>query len=126
MDRTSFTAEFLFRASPTIIYKFLTTPDCLIRWFCEECKVVDGKYYFEWDGSEEIAEVLEDVENELLRLQWEEFEDEDEYLEFKLKRSPVTNETILEITAFCDDDEVDTEKEVWAAQMEDLRRATGG
>lgn len=123
MDRTSFTAEFLFRASTNIIYKFLTTPDCLIRWFCDECRVVDGRYYFEWSGSEESAQVLEDIENQVLRLQWENYEDE--YLEFKIESSPITNETILEITAFCDDDEVDTEKEIWASQMEDLRRATG-
>lgn len=126
MERISFKSEFLFRASPTIIYKFLTTPDCLIRWFCDDCNVVDGRYTFEWDGEEEVAIVLEDVENEQLKLEWEEYEDGGEYLDFQLGRSEVTGETILEITAFCDADELEQEKQFWATQMEGLRRATGG
>lgn len=126
MDRVSFTMEFLFRASPTIIYKFLTTPDCLIRWFCDDCNVVDGRFTFEWDGEEEEATALEDIENEHLRLEWDEFEGEEEYLDFKISRSEVTGETILEITAFCDSDEVEQEQQFWATQMEALGRATGG
>jgi len=126
MDRVSFSMEFLFRASPTIVYKFLTTPDCLIRWFCDDCNVVGEKFTFEWDGEEEIAMVLEDLENERLTLEWEEFEGEGEYLDFKLGRSEVTGETTLLITAFCDDDEVEQEKQFWVTQMDALKRATGG
>jgi uncharacterized protein YndB with AHSA1/START domain len=126
MDRTSFKLEFLFRASPTIVYKFLSTPDCLIRWFCDECKVIDNKYIFDWDGSEEEATIKEDIENERLTLEWDEFEGEGEYLDFKLSRSEVTGETILEITAFCDTDEVEQEEQFWNTQMKELARATGG
>lgn len=126
MKRVFFKMEFLFRASPTIIYKFLTTPDCLIRWFCDDCNVVDGRFTFEWDGEGEEAIVLEDVENEHLKLEWEEFEGEEEYLDFKISRSEVTGETILEITAFCDADEVEQEQQFWSTQMEALGRATGG
>jgi len=126
MDRVSFSLEFLFKASPTIMYKFLTTPDCLIRWFCDDCSVVDKTFTFEWEGAEEIAYVIEDVENEKLTLEWAEFEGEGEHLDFNLGRSEVTGETILEITAFCDEDEVDEEKQFWTTQMEALKRATGG
>ena len=58
--------------------------------------------------------------------EWEEAEGSDEYLDFKIGRSEVTDETILTITTFCDDDEVDQEKQYWATLMEELRRATGG
>lgn len=126
MDRVSFTMEFLFRASTTIIYKFLTTPDCLIRWFCDDCNVVDKRFVFEWDGEEEEAIILEDIENEQLRLEWEEYEGEGEYLDYQISRSEVTGETILLITAFCDEDEVEQEKQFWSTQMDALRRATGG
>ena len=124
MSRTKFTSEFLFRASPTIVYTFLTTPDCLTRWFCDDCNLVDEAYHFEWEGNEEIAFLLEQSEDSFLKLQWEDFDTE--YIEFKLSRSEVTGETILEITAFCDDDEVEEEQEFWATQMVALKRATGG
>lgn len=126
MERVSFTAEFLFKASPAIIYKFLTSADCIIRWFCDECKIIDGRYSFVWDGNVEEAIVLEDREDECLRLQWDDAESDEEYLEFNLGRSEVTGETIVKITAFCDDDEVEEEKQFWSTQMDALHRATGG
>lgn len=125
MKRVSFQMEFLFRASPTILYKFLTTPACLVRWFCDAVDVKEDEYVFEWSGYEEVALVIDDIEEERLRFQWEEAAD-NEYLEFRLDISPVTNETILSITDFCDEDEVDDQKKLWANQVENLRRETGG
>ena len=118
--------EFLFRQSPTILYKFLTTPDCLIRWFCDEADITEDKFTYTWDGAEEIAYLIDDIEDERLRFKWEDAETDDEYLEFRLSKSPVTGETILDLTAYCDDDEVDEEKQLWETQMEKLKRATGG
>ncbi len=126
MDRVKLNLEFLFRASPTILYKFFTTPSCLIRWFCDEVDIDSDVFTFVWSGSEEAASVVDEVENELIRFQWEEAEDEKEYLEFKITKSPVTGETILEITDFCDEDEVDDQKQYWKNLMKRLRVETGG
>ena len=125
MERTSFDIEFLFRASPTILYKFLTTPSCLVRWFCDQVDIQGDVFSFEWDGAEEKATIVDDIEDERIRFQWEEADD-NEYLEFRMEVSPVTNETILYITDFCDADDVDEEKDLWATQMDKLRRETGG
>jgi uncharacterized protein YndB with AHSA1/START domain len=126
MERVKITLEFLFRASPTILYQFLTTPSCLIRWFCDEVDIQGDTYIFVWEGSEQEAELMEDVEEELVRFRWEDADDEEEYLEFKISKSDVTDETILEITDFCDDDEVDDQKQLWQTQIEQLRKETGG
>lgn len=126
MNRVSFEMEFLFRASPTILYKFLSTPNCLIRWFCDAVDITDDVFTYTWDGAEEIAELIDDIENERLKFKWEEAESDEEFLEFRLKKSPVTGETILEISDWCDDDEVDEQKQLWSTQMEQLRRETGG
>lgn len=125
MDRVSFDLEFLFKASPAILYKFLSTPNCLIRWFCDAVDITGEEFVFTWDGTDEIANLVEDVENERLKFKWEEEED-NEYLEFRLGQSPVTGETILELTDFSDEDEVEATKQLWETQMEQLRRATGG
>lgn len=125
MQRVSFTSEFLFRASPTILYKFLTTPSCLIRWFSDEVDIQDDTYTFSWDGAEELADLVDDIEDERLRFRWHDGE-EGEYLEFRLDKSPVTGETILEITDYCDEDEVDDQKQLWDSQIKVLRQETGG
>ncbi len=126
MKRTSIHMEFLFRASPNILYKFLTTPSCLIRWFCDQVDIQNDTFTFDWSGSEEVAYLIEDIEEELLRFQWESAEGTDEYLTFKISTSPVTRETILEISDYCDDDEADDQKQLWNSQMETLRAAMGG
>lgn len=126
MKRVKIDLEFIFRASPTILYRFLTTPSTLIRWFCDEVDITGDVYTFVWEGSEEVATLIEDIEDERLRFQWEDADDDDEYLEFRMAKSPVTGETILEITDFCDDDEISDTKQLWAAQMKQLKQETGG
>lgn len=125
MQRVAIEMEFLFRASPTILYKFLTDASCLIRWFCDEVDIEKGVYSYVWEGSEEVAKLIDDIEDERLRFKWDEGE-EGEYLEFRMKKSPVTGETILELTDYCDDDEIEEQKQLWSTQMAQLRRETGG
>lgn len=125
MERVKFTLEYLFRASPTILYKFLSTPSCLIRWFCDEVDITGDEYAFVWEGSEEIAHLVEDIEDERLRFVWEDA-DEGEYLEFHMERSPVTGETILTLTDYADEDEVADQRQLWDTQLKLLRSETGG
>ena len=77
MERTKIDLEFIFRASPAILYKFFTDPANLVRWFCDEVDISGTTYTFSWSGSDEIAELIEDEEDARLRFQWEE-EDEEE------------------------------------------------
>lgn len=126
MKRVSFTTEFLFRASPTILYRFITTPSCLIRWFCDEVDITGEVFTFYWEGEPEIAEMIDDIEDERVRFRWEDADDDDEFLEFRFSRSPVTGETILEIEDFCDEDEVEEQKDLWETQIKQLRQETGG
>ncbi|MFK7982326.1 MAG: START-like domain-containing protein [Saprospiraceae bacterium] len=127
MKRVQINLEFIFRASPTILYRFLTTPATLIRWFCDEVDISkDGVFTFVWEGSEEVATLIEDIEDERLRFKWEDADDEDEYLEFRMSKSDITSTTILEITDYCDEDEVKDTSSLWAAQMKQLKQETGG
>lgn len=125
MERVQIQLEFIFRASPAMLYKFITTPSCLIRWFCDEVDIEKDQFTFIWEGAEEIAYLIDDIEEERLRFEMEEYEDE-EYLEFRMSKSPVTNETILEIVDYCDADEVDDQRQLWESQVERLRQEVGG
>ena len=126
MERVKINLEFIFRASPKILYQFFTTPSTLIRWFCDEVDIQGDTYTFVWSGSEEVAELIDDIEEERLRFKWEDADDEEEYFEVRFNRSPVTGETILEITDFCDDDEIDDQTQLWESQIARLRQETGG
>ncbi len=126
MDRVSIELEYIFRASPGILYRFFLEPARLVSWFCDEVDINDNIFTFSWSGSEEVAELVEQEEDARLRFKWEEADNEDEYFEIRFSKSPVTGETILEIMDFCDDDEVEDQKQLWNNQMEQLRHETGG
>lgn len=121
--RQKLNIEFILRASPTIVYQFITEPDCLARWFCDDCNLIDEAFYFEWNGAEEVAYIIDDIEEERLRLQWEDYDDE--FLEFRISRSEVTGSTILEIIGYCDKGEMEEEKRFWESKIHDLKRAMG-
>ena len=126
MGREKIEMEFIFRASPAILYTFLTTPACIVRWFCDEVDIQDDVYTFVWEGSEEKADMIDDIEEERVRFKWQDADDEEEYLEFKMYKSNITNETILELIDFCDDDEVEEQKDLWETQMKKLKVEVGG
>ena len=126
MKRVKIDMEFICRASPAILYTFLTTPACLVRWFCDEVDIQDDVYTFTWDGSDEEADMIDDIEDERVRFGWHEADGEDEYLEFRMYKAGVTNETVLEITDFCDEGEEEEQRDYWENLLTILRKETGG
>ncbi len=125
MERVKIEVEFLMRASPSLLHRYFTAPGDIIRWFCDRVDIIKGVYTFEWSGAGEEARLAENVENELVRFEWLEDDRRGEYLEFKITKAGVTNQTVLVITDFCDDDEIDEQKELWTTQIDTLRKATG-
>lgn len=126
MKRVKFTLEFIFRASPAILYKFIKDPSCIVRWFCDEVDITGETYTFSWEGSDESADLVDDFEEEKLVFKWHDADDDDEFLEFAFSRSPVTGETIFEITDFCDEFDLNDQKQLWESQIKVLRQETGG
>ncbi|HPK10251.1 MAG TPA: START-like domain-containing protein [Saprospiraceae bacterium] len=126
MSRSKIELEFIFKASPAILYTFITTPACLVRWFSDAVDINDEIYSFEWEGSEEDAEMLDDIEEERIRFKWVDADDDEEYFEFRMYKSDITNETILEITDFCDKGDEQATRDLWTSQMNKLRMECGG
>ena len=125
MKRVRIDFEFILRASPAILYTFITTPACLVRWFCDEVDIQDDVYTFTWQGADELAEMLDDYEDERVRFGWEDGED-GEFLEFRMYKSDVTNETVLEVTDFCDAGEEESQRDYWSNLIQILKKETGG
>ena len=126
MKRVPVQMEFISKASPAIIYKFLTTPSCLVRWFCDNVDILEDEYTFTWEGSEEVAHLIEDKEDERLRFKWEDAESDEEYLEFVMYKSPITGETVIEIVDFADEGEESDTQALWETQIEAMKREAGG
>jgi len=123
--KKSFTLEFAFRASPNILFGFLTTPSGLAQWFADMVDVEDGTYTFTWSGDEEHAVLIEKNEPELARFRWLEGPD-NEFFEFKIIQSEVTGDTILFITDFAEEGELEEQQLLWSSQIANLQTRIGG
>ena len=119
-----YTLEYPVRCSPSILYDFLITPAGLQEWFADKVDERDGVYSFSWNGSDESAELLETEENKFVRYRWLHHA-KDEYFEFSIDKSEVTNQTILIIKDFADKKDIKDQSQLWGYQVKDLFHRIG-
>ncbi|MCY1524036.1 hypothetical protein D9M68_589530 [compost metagenome] len=122
--KNQYTIEIPIRCSPSILYEFLSTPAGLQEWFADEVNQRDQSFFFSWKGVEDEAELLEMAENEFVRFRWD-YYDDDEYFEFRITQSDVTNETILQVTDFADKTDIKDQQQLWNRQVNDLKHRIG-
>ncbi len=122
-----FTVERTFKSSPAILYSFLTTPSGLVQWFADYVDLdPNGEIFtFEWNGEEQTADVLAYEDDEFIKLRWTDEEDEKAYYEYRIRVTDITKETILTVTDFAYKEDIDSAKELWKSQLNDLAKALG-
>lgn len=119
-----FTLEFPVRCSPSILYEFLSTPAGLQEWFADRVDERDQVFSFSWNGNVDKAEVLESEEDKFIRFHWLHLPNE-EYFEFCIEKSEVTNQTILVIKDFAEKNEIKDQSQLWDYQVKDLFHRLG-
>lgn len=119
-----YTLEYPVRCSPGILYDFLRTPAGLQEWFADKVDERDGVFSFSWNGSVDKASLVESEEDKFVRFQWT-HQPKDEFFEFRIEKSEVTNQTILVIKDFADKKEVKDQSQLWEYQVKDLFHRLG-
>ena len=119
-----FTLEYPVRCSPNILYEFLITPAGLKEWFAEQVDERDGFYHFTWDSKTEIAKVIDKEQDKFIRFRWD-YASKDEYFEFAIEKSEITNQTILLIRDFADKKDIKDQSQLWEYQVKDLFHRLG-
>src|ERR1700709_1806350 len=94
-----FTLEYPVRCSPSILYDFLSTPAGLQEWFADKVDERDNIFSFSWNGT------VEGEEEKFVKFHWMAAPKE-EYFEFRIEKSEVTNQTILVINDFAEKKEI--------------------
>lgn len=103
----------------------MSTPSGLSEWFCDDVNIKKDVYTFIWDGSEEQATLLGKKNGTFIKFHWEEHDDDDTFLEFRIRIDSLTKEVALLVTDFADEDEVEESKLLWENQVNDLKHALG-
>lgn len=122
--KTLYTLEFPIRCSPSILYEFLSTPSGLQEWFADYVDEKDGVTTFSWNGSEEKAEILEKEQDKFIRYRWLNMA-KDEYFEFRIEKTEISNQTILVVKDFADKKEIKDQSRLWEYQIKDLFHRVG-
>ncbi|HQW91559.1 MAG: ATPase [Chitinophagaceae bacterium] len=119
-----YTLEYPVRCSPGILYEFLITPAGLQEWFADKVDERDGQFSFSWNGTEEKAELIDSEEDKFVRFRWDHM-GKDEYFEWRIDKSEVTNQTILVISDFADKKEIKDQSQLWEYQVKELFHRLG-
>lgn len=124
MSKQLYTLEYPVRCSPSILFEFLSTPAGLQEWFADRVDERDNVFFFSWNGSSQKAEVLESQEEKFIRFHWLDAPKE-EYFEFSIEKSEITNQTILVVKDFAEKKEVKDQSMLWDYQVKDLFHRIG-
>ena len=124
MSKQLYTLEFPVRCSPNILYEFLSTPAGLGEWFADNVDEMDGVYYFNWSGTVEKAELLDNEPDKFIRFRWL-TSAKTEYFEFSIDKSEITNQTILIIKDFAEKKDIKDQSLLWDYQVKELFHRLG-
>ncbi|HAI84914.1 MAG: START-like domain-containing protein [Chitinophagaceae bacterium] len=120
-----FTLEYRVRCSPTILFEFLSTPSGLQEWFADKVDEKDGEFSFSWSGAPpDKANLIEIEEDHYVRYRWE-HQTKEEYFEFEIAKTEISNQTILIIRDFAEKSEIKDQSQLWDYQVKDLLHRLG-
>jgi len=124
-SKVKFQLEFVVKASPTLLFNYISSPSGLEQWFADNVKSRGEDFVFIWENAEETAKMLSKKTNQSIRFKWDEDEEEETYFELKLQVDDLTQDLALIVTDFADEDEVDEAKLLWEAQLTKLHSIIG-
>jgi uncharacterized protein YndB with AHSA1/START domain len=122
-----FELEMPVKASPHMLFNYLSTPSGLSEWFCDDVNSRGEKFTFIWDQEERSAMRVAKKNDKFIRFKWEEDveEENDYFFEFKIQVDDLTNDASLIITDFSEEDEIEEDKLLWESQVNELLHHIG-
>lgn len=126
MDKVQYELEIPIHASPNMLYQYISTPSNLQEWFADKVNSRGKIFTFEWEGTEEQAELITKKPDDRIRFKWLESEDDDSFFEIRIQVDALTKDVSLMITDFAEDeDEVEASKQLWENQIDELKHTIG-
>jgi uncharacterized protein YndB with AHSA1/START domain len=126
-ERVKYELEFPVKASPQMLFPFLSTPSGLSEWFCDDVNSRGEKFTFMWDDEERTAILLGKKKDVFIRFRWEEDEEEGNkyFFEFKIEVDELTNDASLIVIDHSESDELEEDKLLWDSQIHELLHTIG-
>jgi uncharacterized protein YndB with AHSA1/START domain len=124
MSKQLYTLEYPVRCSPAILYEFLSTPAGLSEWFADKVDEKDNVFSFYWSTAPEKANLIEKEQDKFIRFRWT-TAPEEEYFEFRIEKTEITNQTIMIIKDFAEKKDIKDQTMLWDYQIKELFHRLG-
>lgn len=126
-NRVKVELEYPVKASPTMLFPFLSTPSGLSEWFCDDVNSRGEDFTFFWGDSEEAARVVRKKADRYIQFRWmNDVESGEKYFfEFKIEVDELTKDVSLIVTDYAEEDEVEESRLLWHSQITELLHTIG-
>ena len=125
MEHIKYKMEFDMKSTPvSILWDYISSENGLKQWFADNVKIKDKDYTFIWKGYSQEAKMVGMRKGLALKLQWLDAPSRT-YFEMRILTSEMTDNTVLQITDFAEEDDMDESQDLWRSQIDTLRRVIG-
>jgi uncharacterized protein YndB with AHSA1/START domain len=128
MSKFKFTTEYELRASPKVLFPYVSTASGLSQWFASQVNMKpDHTFDFIWDGESHPARIASLRQNKSVKFDFLSTNGEEEtgFVEFKLDVSDLTQSTFLKITDYSSNQDESDLQALWNGLMDSLREIVG-
>ncbi len=94
------------------------------EWFADQVDDKEPIWLFSWNGATEKAQLVEKDQDKFIKFHWLHSEP-DEYFEFRIEKTEVSNQTILVITDFAEKNDIKDQSQLWDYQVKELFHRLG-
>jgi uncharacterized protein YndB with AHSA1/START domain len=129
MEKFKFVTEYELRASPKMLFPYISTASGLSQWFAAKVNTMpEHRFDFMWDNESHIARQVSLRQNKSVRFEFLETGTnghDNNYVDFRVEQSELTQSTYLRITDYSTNNDSEDLQDLWDGLMEKLREIVG-
>ena len=129
MEKFKFIAEYELRASPKMLFPYISTASGLSQWFASKVNTMpEQRFDFQWDNESHIARQVSMRQNKGVRFEFLETADngsDNNYVDFRVDQSELTQSTFLRITDYSSTADEEELQDLWDGLMDKLKEIVG-
>ena len=130
MEKLKYVAEYEFRASPKMLFQYISTASGLSQWFAQKVNIKPDHYFdFYWDSELHVAQQISVKLNKSIKFEFMNTSPDghdNNFVELKIEVSDLTNSTFLHITDYSANTDPEDVKDLWEGLIEGLKEILGG
>ena len=129
MQKFKYSNEYELRASPKMLFPYISTASGLSQWFCEKVNnKPDHTLDFIWDKESHLAEQTAMRLNKSVKFEFVDTSEnnrDNNYVEFKIEVSDLSGSTYLRITDYSATTDEEELNDFWESLINNLKEIVG-